>query len=71
MEYISHVDVRENIGCHFLPALGVVGGVLVMWKEELIRSRNVKVEEVTISCSFENVSNRESWCFTSVYCKGK
>lgn len=50
-------------------AVGVVEGIVVLWREEKVVCKEVMTRVTSISCLFENRLGGEEWLFTGVYCR--
>lgn len=59
----------NNIGWLALPAKGSADGILIMWRKDRVNCLNNIPGDVTLSCLFSSLSNRESWYFSDIYCK--
>lgn len=60
----------KKIEWQVLPTRGTAGRVIVIWKDEKLRCKEVLIGEDTISCLFKNCQREGEWVFTRVYCKG-
>lgn len=52
-------------------AIGMVGGILITWKEDIVRCVEYIRGECLISCLFGNKRGGECWAFTRIYNKSE
>lgn len=62
-------NYKEN-GWLSLPANNIAGGILIMWKKDILTCIDHIPRSCSLSCHFSNINNNERWFFTGVYCRG-
>ena len=50
-----------------LDAMGLVGGVLVVWDKRSLELLDKEIGSFSVSCRFRNVKNSFVWVFSGVY----
>lgn len=59
----------DNVGWLCLPSNGPAGGILMMWKKDIVELRDDLTSETTLSCLFINITSGKVWFFSGVYCR--
>lgn len=62
-------SLRGNSNCNFVyvPSEGASGGIIVMWKEGVVKMEDYLLGDFSLRIKFKNCSGNFVWHFTSVY----